>query len=134
MLWNQLDRLTSGKQQQIVLPEITENRKRECGTNAYRAGGVVRPRRTDCSNQKGGTAMSRTYKDSRKGSGRERHISVRAVRRNPPDLRRLSRALIALAMAQADADARAEAAAAETANKQPSDETPSAPPVAEGVE
>jgi hypothetical protein len=55
--------------------------------------------------------MSRTYKDSSKGSGRDRHISVRAIRRSQPDLRRLSRALIALAMAQADADARAEAEA-----------------------
>ena len=78
--------------------------------------------------------MSRTYKDSRKGNGRERHISVRAVRRSQPDLRRLSRALIALAMAQADADARAEAAAAEAANKQLGDETPAATPPTEGVE
>lgn len=39
-----------------------------------------------------------------------RRISVRAVRRDPPDLKKLSRALIALAMAQAqaEADARAE--------------------------
>lgn len=33
---------------------------------------------------------------------------VRSERRTPPDLRKLSRALIALAQAQADADARAE--------------------------
>jgi hypothetical protein len=40
----------------------------------------------------------------------ERRIRVRAIRRNPPDIRKLSRALIALAMAQAqaEADARAE--------------------------
>lgn len=39
-----------------------------------------------------------------------RRIRVRAVRRNPPDLKKLSRALIALALAQAqaEADARAE--------------------------
>lgn len=55
--------------------------------------------------------MSRTYKDSAKGGGRQRHISVRAVRRSPPDLRKLSRALIALAMAQAAAEAAAEAEA-----------------------
>jgi hypothetical protein len=55
--------------------------------------------------------MSRTYKDSPKGGGRQRHISVRAVRRNPPDLRKLSRALIALAMAQAASEAAAEAEA-----------------------
>ncbi len=35
----------------------------------------------------------------------ERRISVRAVRRDPPDLKKLSQALIALAMAQAEAEA-----------------------------
>ena len=53
--------------------------------------------------------MSRTYKDSpkgkRRGPGRQRNISVRAVRRDPPDLRKLSRALITLAMAEAAAEA-----------------------------
>ena len=52
--------------------------------------------------------MSRTRKDSPKGGGRERHISVRAVRRDPPDLKKLSRALIQLAMAQAEAEAQAQ--------------------------
>lgn len=42
------------------------------------------------------------------GSPRERRISVRAVRRDPPDLKKLSQALIALAVAQAEAEARAE--------------------------
>jgi hypothetical protein len=42
------------------------------------------------------------------GTAPERRISVRAVRRDPPDLRKLSRALIALAAAQAEADAQAE--------------------------
>jgi hypothetical protein len=46
--------------------------------------------------------MSRTYKDSR------RHIRVRAIRKDPPDLRRLARALIALAQAQAEAEAQRE--------------------------
>lgn len=41
--------------------------------------------------------------------GRDRHISVRAVRRSQPDVRKLSRALIALAMAQAAEEAAAEA-------------------------
>jgi hypothetical protein len=45
--------------------------------------------------------MSRTYKD------RERHIRVRGIRKDPPDLRRLARALIALAQAQAEAEAEA---------------------------
>jgi len=40
--------------------------------------------------------------------GRQRQISVRSVRRNPPDVRKLAKALIALAMAQAEADARAQ--------------------------
>jgi hypothetical protein len=57
--------------------------------------------------------MSRTYKDSpkgkRSGPGRQRNISVRAVRRDPPDLRKLSRALISLAMAEAAAEAQAKA-------------------------
>lgn len=57
--------------------------------------------------------MSKTDKDSQKNKaaqkGRERHISVRAVRRDPPDLRKLSRALITLAMAEAAAEAAAQA-------------------------
>lgn len=67
--------------------------------------------------------MSKTYKDSLKGKaarkGHERSISVRAVRRDPPDLRKLSRALIALAIAEAAAEAEAEAAATSQANNQP---------------
>jgi hypothetical protein len=51
--------------------------------------------------------MSRTNRN-RRGGGRQRNISVRAVRRDPPDLRKLSRALIQLAMAQAAAEAEAE--------------------------
>ncbi len=39
----------------------------------------------------------------------ERQIRVRGVRRDPPDLKKLSRALIALAMAQAQAEADAQA-------------------------
>lgn len=46
---------------------------------------------------------------NRRGSKQpERRISVRAVRRDPPDLKKLSQALIALAMAQAEAEAQAE--------------------------
>lgn len=41
---------------------------------------------------------------------KKRRIVVRAVRRDPPDIKKLSRALIALALeqAQAEADARAD--------------------------
>lgn len=42
------------------------------------------------------------------GKHSERRISVRAVRRDPPDLKKLSQALIALAMAQAEAEAQSE--------------------------
>ena len=38
----------------------------------------------------------------------ERRISVRTVHRDPPDLRKLSRALLALAQADAEAQAQAE--------------------------
>lgn len=54
--------------------------------------------------------MSRTHKDAQrgKGSSKQRRISVRAVRRDPPDLRKLSQALIQLAMAQAADEAAAQ--------------------------
>ena len=42
------------------------------------------------------------------GRGRERHLSIRSVRRDPPDLRKLASALIALAQAQAEKDAEVE--------------------------
>jgi hypothetical protein len=45
---------------------------------------------------------------TRPKQGRERRISIRPVRRDPPDLHKLSRALIALAMAQTEAEAKAE--------------------------
>lgn len=59
--------------------------------------------------------------------GEEREIRVRAVRRDPPDLRKLSRALIelALAQAQAEADAQAEHEGAET-NKGSEEDEPRA--------
>lgn len=39
----------------------------------------------------------------------KRKVTIRTVRRDPPDLRKLSRALIALAIAQSEAEADAEA-------------------------
>lgn len=76
--------------------------------------------------------MSKTYKDSPKSKaarkGRERHISVRAVRRDPPDLRKLSRALIALALAEAAAEAQA---AVSLQSKNQSVTEPSEPKTAE---
>jgi hypothetical protein len=65
--------------------------------------------------------MARTYKDSPNskqnrdgGRGRKRSISVRSVRRDPPDLSKLSRAVIALAMAEAEAQAAASEHATES--------------------
>lgn len=65
--------------------------------------------------------MSKTGRTNhRRGSrGRpkaERHITVRSVRRDPPDLRKLSRAVIALALREAELEAEAKAAADGTAN------------------
>ena len=37
----------------------------------------------------------------------ERHITVRSIRRDPPDLRKLSRAVIAMALRDAEAEAEA---------------------------
>jgi hypothetical protein len=44
-----------------------------------------------------------------RSSAGDRRIRVRAIRRDPPDMKKLSRALIALAMAQAQAEADAQA-------------------------
>jgi hypothetical protein len=70
--------------------------------------------------------MSKTYKDSRSSKaarrGRQRNISVRAVHRDPPDLRKLSRALIQLALAQAEADAQAATTTTGRAAVSPNDE------------
>jgi hypothetical protein len=71
--------------------------------------------------------MSRTFKDSpngkHRGPGKQRNISVRAVRRDPPDLRKLSRALIQLAIAEAEAQTQQTA--------EPTTDTPSEPPASE---
>lgn len=55
--------------------------------------------------------MSRKGSRNKRGSRWQRHISVRAVRRDQPDVRKLSRALIQLALEQAAAEAAAEAQA-----------------------
>lgn len=43
-----------------------------------------------------------------RGHGRERRISIRSVRREEPDTRKLARALIAIVQAQAEAEAQAQ--------------------------
>ena len=55
--------------------------------------------------------MSKTARRTGARRGRDRHISVRTVRRSTPDLHKLGRALIQIAMEQAAAEA---AAAAQT--------------------
>lgn len=55
---------------------------------------------------------------------RERRIRVRGVRRDPPDLKKLSRALIALALAQAQAEADAQAAHDEKTVKEDNSRAP----------
>lgn len=58
-----------------------------------------------------------------RGQGkRERRISVRTIRRDPPDLRKLSRAVLALAQAEADAKAQSKIVR-ETKNEEAVDES-----------
>lgn len=59
--------------------------------------------------------MSKTGRINHRRAGRgrpkaERHISVRSMRRDPPDLQKLSRAVIALALREAERDADAQRA------------------------
>jgi hypothetical protein len=51
---------------------------------------------------------------NKKSYSRERRFTVRGVRRDPPDIQKLSKALIGLAMAEAERQAQAEQAARET--------------------
>lgn len=48
---------------------------------------------------------------NKKSHSRERRFTVRGIRRDPPDIQKLSKALIALAMAEAEREAQAEQAA-----------------------
>ncbi|HEU5156150.1 MAG TPA: hypothetical protein VFU43_04080 [Streptosporangiaceae bacterium] len=48
---------------------------------------------------------------NKKSHSRERRFTVRGVRRDPPDIQKLSKALISLAMAEAERQAQAEQAA-----------------------
>jgi hypothetical protein len=48
---------------------------------------------------------------NKKSYSRERRFTVRGVRRDPPDIQKLSKALIGLAMAEAERQAQAEQAA-----------------------
>ena len=57
--------------------------------------------------------MSKTNRKRNDYHGRQRRISVRAVRRESPDIRRLGRAIVALALAEAEAEAAAQRQVAE---------------------
>jgi hypothetical protein len=54
---------------------------------------------------KGGLNMSSKSNRRTKGGSSGRRISVRAVRRDAPDVKKLSQAVIALAIAQAEKEA-----------------------------
>jgi hypothetical protein len=53
----------------------------------------------------------------------ERHISIRSVRRDPPDLHKLSRAVIAIALREAELEAEAKAALPDGRDTPASDST-----------
>lgn len=53
--------------------------------------------------------MSKTSRKKGARGGYQRRISVRAARRDSPDLRTLGRAIVAIALAQAEAEAEAKA-------------------------
>ena len=53
--------------------------------------------------------MSKKNPRQRRSGGRQRRLSVRSIRRESPDLRKYSRALIALALEEAAAEAAAQA-------------------------
>lgn len=48
--------------------------------------------------------MSRTRKEAARGGHRERTLSVRSVRRTPPDFHKMSRAVLKVALEQAAAE------------------------------
>lgn len=53
--------------------------------------------------------MAKNRRNKKGGSRKEeRRLTVRGIRRDPPDIKKLSRALIGLAMAEAERQAQAE--------------------------
>jgi hypothetical protein len=63
--------------------------------------------------------MSRTRKDAPRGSRRDRKLSVRSVRRTPPDLKKMSHAIIRIAMEQAAAEKAAQESAERRSGEKP---------------
>jgi len=58
---------------------------------------------------------------NRNSRNEERRFTVRGIRRDPPDIQKLSKALIGLAMAEAERQAQAEQAARDTESAVTSD-------------
>jgi hypothetical protein len=58
--------------------------------------------------------MTSKRRRNRNSRNEERRFTVRGVRRDPPDIGKLSKALIGLAMAEAERQAQAEQAARDT--------------------
>jgi hypothetical protein len=64
--------------------------------------------------------MASKRRNNKNGQRREeRRITIRGVRRDPPDIRKLSKALISLAMAEAERQAQAEHATKSTVTSDP---------------
>jgi hypothetical protein len=66
----------------------------------------------------------RNRKQRTGGSRQQRRVSVRAIRREPIDVHKLARALLALAEAEAAAQAEHDARHQQGADQKPSDEEP----------
>jgi hypothetical protein len=71
------------------------------GTHALLTGS------TNQRNNKGGDLMAHSQRN-RTSQSRERRFTVRGIRRDPPDMQKLGRALIGLAQAEAERQAQAE--------------------------
>lgn len=67
--------------------------------------------------------MAKQQRKVVRGRGRQRHISVRTVRREQPDISKLSRALLQYAVEQAAAEAAAQAEHERRAEQAPESES-----------
>lgn len=71
--------------------------------------------------------MSRRKKNTHPKNRQERRLVVRGIRRDPPDIRKIGRALLALAQAEAERQAQAEHRAADQEPSRPDTPEPDAP-------
>jgi hypothetical protein len=95
-----------------IEPELTWSEQSPVAGTLVKPSGSSRPAKppvlTNSKENERRFIMSRSF---RRG---ERRIRARGIKQDPPDLRRLARALIALAEAQAEADAEAQSHRAAT--------------------